>query len=236
MACVQEETRKNYTFLGVNEFHALQGARLPCGLWLAMRFTTCTNTHLPADLVTVFVWSSKPARQEGCLTLQRVPIEFKVPASTAAETSVDARLAQNGAGNAAAAPRDGADPSRTGQAAAAGAKPAQHAQRESRGEDERDRSKTRESARSEGLDAKHAERDSRAGRSMDPAARHAQHGSKYEADRAKRDAERSRDQRSSKDDTRLRDPLQERRHGTTPRRQSLTRLGFTLLWLGCKSI
>lgn len=146
--------------------------------------------------------------------MQRVPIEFKVPPSTAADTSLDARLAQHGA-----AQRDDAHPFKPSPPAGTDAK---HTQRAAREDNERDPLRARDSIKSEASDAKHAERESRAGRS-EPAARHPQRESKYDLDRAKRDAERARDEQSSKGDIRHKDSDRDKRHSTSSKRHSLTR-------------
>lgn len=167
-----------------------------------------------------------------CVCLQHKPIEFKVPAASEADMSVERRLASEDRTESHKSRHADQHPSRLPPSAESEAK---HAQHDVKSHAERDRSRARDSGKSEASEAKRAEHEHRDSRTARVEPKHAQRESKYELDRAKRDAERAREQRSKEpsrhreadrdEPSRHRDSDRERRRTSPSRRHSLGRCG-----------
>lgn len=168
--------------------------------------------------------------------MQHKPIEFKVPAASAADVSVQDRLAPEDRTESRQHRHADAQPSRT----ALVEPDAKHAQREPRVQTDRDRSKERVPSKAEASDAKHAQHEHRESRATRAEPKHAQRDSKYDLDRAKRNADRAREHRSREphrhreadrdEPSRHRDADQERRRSSPARRHSMPRYKQPSTW------
>ena len=150
--------------------------------------------------------------------LQHKPIEFKVPGSPGADTSVEGRVGSEDRADMHRSARADPQPSRLAKSADSDAK---RAERDPKVKHARDKSRTREAGASDAPEVKREEHDHRESRFARPEPKHAQHESKYDLDRAKRDAERARDQRHK--EARHREGDREDRRKSPSRRQSIAR-------------